>query len=81
MSFRHPAFDTPAAPPNWDRSRFDLIRIDDPRGNAIAWFAPELGATCVGYAIRSGTHPSNRWRQVFRSAGPDPLIANPDHYG
>jgi hypothetical protein len=81
MSFRHPAFEMPPAPPGWDDYRVDLIRIVAPRGDAIAWFAPALGATCVGFAVRTEESRSSSWRQVFCSSGPTTLLANPNNYG
>ncbi len=72
------AFSTPPAPPGWEGARGHLIRIVDPLGGAIAWLAPDFGANCVGYAVRS---PGTDWMQVFHSAGPDALRTQPDGYG
>lgn len=58
---RGPVFALPAAPPAWDRDGITLIRIVDPLGAAIAWFAPDFGASCVGYTVRR----DDEWRQVF----------------
>lgn len=78
---RQAVFDTPTAPPGWEGSGVDLIRIVDPLGGAIAWLAPDLGATCVGYAVRRSGVQGVRWTHVFGSAGPRALLARPDCYG
>jgi len=61
-------FDMPAFPAGWDESSAQLIRIIDPLGEAIAWFAPELGACCAGYAVRevgSSSHSRALWRDII----------------
>lgn len=52
----------------WASSSPHLIRIADPLGEAIAWFAPKLGASCVGYFVRAEPmSPSRnaRWQEVI----------------
>ena len=67
----------PASPTGLASSSPHLIRIIDPLGEAIAWFAPKLGASCVGYFVRTEpVSPSRdaRWHEVVtRSA----LIRSP----
>ena len=46
------AFDLPAAPPGWDEASRPPIRIVDPMGGAVAWLPPDVGAICVGFAVR-----------------------------
>lgn len=64
-----PVFDMPASPEGWGSSPARLMRIIDPLGNAIAWFAPEFGGSCAGYAVRqavdtaSGSQSS--WHHVI----------------
>lgn len=64
-----PVFKMPVAPTGREYSSAHLIRIVDPLGSAIAWFAPEIGACCAGYAIRQvrGASPSQSvwWREII----------------
>lgn len=78
---RQAVFDTPAAPPGWEGSGVDLIRIVDPLGGAIAWLAPDLGANCVGFAVRTSRGRDVGWTHILRSGGPRALLARPDCYG
>ena len=79
---RGPVFDTPVCPPGWDESAIQLIRIVDPAGRAIAWLAPDLGANCVGYAVRAASGPVEEWTHVFHAIPPPRLTAgDPEPYG
>lgn len=61
-------FNLPAAPTGSDFSSDHLVRIVDPLGDAVAWFAPEAGAACAGFSIRQvkGYFPDQRlmWRGI-----------------
>jgi hypothetical protein len=63
-----PVFDMPASPSGWHASPESLLRIIDPLGEAIAWFAPELGACCAGFAVRLPEATTSRaqleWRDI-----------------
>lgn len=83
-----PVFEIPTAPTGREYSSTHLIRIVDPLGEAIAWFAPGIGACCAGYAIRqvggSSTSQNARWRdvitgsEIMRSFPPSTLGKNDD---
>lgn len=70
-------FDTPTAPPGWAGQGATLIRIVDPTGRAIAWLAPDFGASCVGYAVRDEDIEQGGWRQVLHASSPRELRADP----
>ena len=55
-----PAFSLPAPPAGW--SGADLVRLVDPTGAAIAWLAPDRGATCAAFHVRGA---DSQWRQVL----------------
>lgn len=74
-------FDTPAAPPGWDGRGAELLRIMDPTGRAIAWLAPALGASCVGYAVRHDGPGPGGWRQVLHAGSPREVRDEPLAYG
>jgi hypothetical protein len=63
-----PVFDMPSSPSGWHASSESLLRIIDPLGSAIAWFAPELDACCAGYAVRIPQDATSRsqpeWRDI-----------------
>lgn len=61
--------DAPPGPLGWEAERAHLIRIVDPLGHAIAWFAPNYGAACVGFAVRPSGQRETEWAQVFHSTG------------
>lgn len=67
-----PVFEMPAAPMGRGYSSAHLIRIVDPRGDAVAWFAPAIGACCAGFAVRQveGASPSQRvwWREIITAS-------------
>lgn len=66
-----PVFEMPAAPTGRTYSSAHLIRIVDPLGEAIAWFAPELGACCAGYAVRQVKGASSEhvwWREIISAS-------------
>lgn len=72
--------DAPSGPPGWEESRTHLIRIVDPSGRAVAWFAPEYGAMCAGFAMRVSGQRGMKWTQMFHaieppSPAPKPLKA------
>lgn len=78
MLLAGPRFEMPASPTGWASSSPHLIRIVDPLGDAIAWFAPKLGASCVGYFVRAEpVSPSRdaRWHEVVTRST---LIRSPD---
>lgn len=61
----------PASPIGWEASSAQLVRIIDPLGGAIAWFAPSMGARCVGFEVRPHNMPDesrDEWRQVIVEA-------------
>lgn len=71
--------DAPPGPPGWEESRAHLIRIVDPSGRAVAWFAPEYGAMCAGFAVRASGQRGVKWTQMFHaieppSPAPKPLL-------
>ncbi len=74
-----PVFEMPTSPAGWDGSSAQLVRIIDPLGDAIAWFAPELGGCCVGFAVRragvSADAQFSSWRHIVVGS-----TANP-HFG
>ena len=74
-------FDTPTAPPGWAGQGAELLRIVDPTGRAIAWLAPGLGASCVGYAVRQEAPTPGGWRQVLRVGSPRQMRDEPLAYG
>ena len=74
-------FDTPTAPPGWAGQGAELLRIVDPTGRAIAWLAPGLGASCVGYAVRQEGSVRGGWRQVLRVGSPRQMRDEPLAYG
>lgn len=67
-----PVFEMPAAPTGREYSSAHLIRIVDPLGEAIAWFAPEIGACCASYAVRQvrGASPAQSvwWREIITAS-------------
>ncbi|PZR85343.1 MAG: hypothetical protein DLM67_25900, partial [Candidatus Nephthysia bennettiae] len=65
--------DTPLGPPGWEDARAHLVRIVDPLGRAVAWFAPDFGGTCVGFAVRPSGRREGGWVHVLHSAGTDDL--------
>jgi len=65
--------DAPSGPPGWEESRVHLIRIVDPLGCAVAWFAPEYGAMCAGFAVRASGRRGMKWTQMFRTIEPPSL--------
>lgn len=70
-------FDMPAAPTEWDGSSLNLIRIIDPLGEAIAWFTPEHGACCAGYAVRqvnAPAHSETPWRDIVTGSTSVPTV-------
>lgn len=79
-----PVFKMPVAPTGRENSSAQLIRIVDPLGSAIAWFAPEFGACCVGYAVRQvGGIPPYRsiwWRELITGSAV-PGSASPSSLG
>lgn len=61
----------PAAPTGRGYSSAHLIRIVDPLGEAIAWFAPEIGACCASYAVRQVRGASSQcvwWREIITAS-------------
>ncbi len=62
--------DTPSCPPGWEESRAQLIRIVDPSGCAVAWFAPEYGAMCVSFAVRASNQHGTKWTPILHSMEP-----------
>lgn len=76
--------DAPSGPPGWEESCAHLIRIVDPSGRAVAWFAPEYGAMCAGFAMRASDRRGVKWTQMFHAIEPPspapkplpPLAAN-----
>ncbi|MGI8486696.1 MAG: hypothetical protein ACR2OU_20865 [Thermomicrobiales bacterium] len=76
-------FDLPAAPSGWEGAGTDLVRIVDPRGEAIAWLAPHFGGACIGFAIRQ-EHPQssgNSWLHALVSGTPDLVSSQPESFG
>lgn len=70
-------FEMPASPPNWDGPTVNLIRIIDPLGEAIAWFSPDHGACCAGYAVREASHSTRSdtsWRNIVVGSPSDPTV-------
>ena len=72
--------DAPPGPPGWEESRAHLIRIVDPLGRAVAWFVPEYGAMCAGFAVRASGQRGVKWTHMFHaieppSPAPKPLKA------
>lgn len=65
--------DAPLGPPGWEDARAHLVRIVDPRGCAVAWFAPDFGGICVGFAVRSTGRRESGWVHVLDCTGPDGL--------
>jgi len=63
--------DTPLGPPGWEDGRAHLVRIVDPWGRAVAWFAPDFGGICVGFAVRPSGRREGGWVHVLHAAGPD----------
>lgn len=77
-----PAFEMPAFPAGWGGPTVDLIRIIDPLGEAIAWFAPDHGACCAGYAVRDGpmsSHSQTSWREIVVGSPSNPTVATGEH--
>lgn len=56
-------FAPPPAPEGWEGARSELVRIIDPLGLTVAWFAPGLTGACVGWAVRE----SEQWSHVLRA--------------
>jgi aldose 1-epimerase len=67
----------PLVPPGWAGAAERLTRIIDPAGDAIAWVVGDLGANCVGYAVRQ---PAG-WVQILDSGNPLALAARPTRFG
>lgn len=63
--------DTPLGPPGWEDARAHLVRIVDPLGRAVAWFAPDFGGTCVGFAVRPSGRREGAWIHVLHSVRSD----------
>jgi len=63
--------DTPLGPPGWEGARAHLVRIVDPLGRAVAWFVPDFGGICVGFAVRPSGRREGEWIHVLHSVGPD----------
>jgi len=76
-------FDLPAAPSGWEGAGTDLVRIVDPRGEAIAWLAPRFGGACVGFAIRQANPQSSGdgWLHALVSGTPDLARSQPEAVG
>jgi hypothetical protein len=72
---RGPVFALPPTPAGWSGKRSDVIRIVDPTGRAVAWFAPERGAHCVGFSVRT----PHRWVSIL--AEPDRLAVPEAAFG
>ena len=70
-------FEMPASPLNWDGPTVNLIRIIDPLGEAIAWFSPDHGACCAGYAVREASHSTRSntsWRNIVVGSPSNPTV-------
>jgi len=68
---------SPRTPPGWEADEGRLLRFADPSGAAIAWFAPEFGGNCIGYAVRR----AGGWAQIIHVAGPQVLRESPTRFG
>jgi hypothetical protein len=62
---RGPVFNLPSTPAGWDDKRSDLIRIVDPTGGAVAWFAPRHATQCIGFSVRTPREKGQSWTSVF----------------
>jgi len=67
----------PLAPPGWEGATDRLIRLTAPSGAAVAWVVADLGANCIGYAVR---RPEG-WVQILDSGTPDALAGRPTRFG
>lgn len=67
----------PLAPPGWEGATDRLLRLVAPSGDAVAWVVGELGANCVGYAVR---RPEG-WVQLFDAGNPQDLAERPTRFG
>jgi aldose 1-epimerase len=67
----------PLVPPGWEGAADQLTRFTDPSGEAIAWLASNLGANCVGYAVRQ---PAG-WVQILDAGSPQALADRPTRFG
>jgi hypothetical protein len=72
----------PASPTYWDGPALNLIRIIDPLGEAIAWFSPDHGACCAGYAVREAsgfTRSGTSWRDIVAGSPSNPTVTASEH--
>lgn len=78
-----PVFEMPASPLGWEGSSAQLVRIIDPLGDAIAWFAPERGGCCVGLAVRQAALPTearaSSWRDIVVGSAANPYFATTEN--
>ena len=75
-------FEMPASPTYWDGPALNLIRIIDPLGEAIAWFSPDHGACCAGYAVRAAsgvTRSETSWRDIVAGSPSNPTVTASEH--
>jgi len=73
-----PPADAPAVPRGWENASARLLRLVDASGDAVAWMAPDLGANCVGYAVR---RPNGIWIHVLHAPSEHAVMARPTLFG
>lgn len=69
--------ETPLMPPGWETFSGALIRLANADASALAWLAPDYGANCVAFMVRSG----DAWAPVFHNDGPGSLSERPSRFG
>ena len=67
----------PLAPPGWEGAADRLIRLVAPSGDAVAWLVGDLGANCVGYAVRR----PDGWVPRLGPGSPQELAGRPTRFG
>lgn len=70
---------TPATPPGWEAAASTLLVLDAPTGTARAWFAPDIGGNCVGFAVYDRARDS--WVHLIATEGPELQREKPTRFG
>jgi len=71
----------PATPPGWEAVASTLLVLADPTGTARAWFAPDIGGNCVGFAVRDRDRDRNTWVHLIATEGQELQREKPTRFG
>jgi galactose mutarotase-like enzyme len=64
-------------PFGWEARQAELLRLEDPTGESVAWFSARHGANAVGFAVLDG----DEWVHLLHSEGPAMLAELPSRFG